>query len=85
MQKHRTSLQTTTGWGRLEYTGWIDESLSWKQTCYIGDWSFLDELHVAGPDALRLFSDFAVNGFSRFLHRPSKAHHLLQPARQGDR
>ncbi|RPH65364.1 MAG: hypothetical protein EHM83_06555 [Burkholderiales bacterium] len=22
-----------------EYTDWVDESLSWKQTCYIGDWS----------------------------------------------
>ena len=81
MQKHRTSLQTTTGWGRLEYTGWIDESLSWKQTCYIGDWSFLDELHVAGPDALRLFSDFAVNGFSRF--SIGQAKHIICCSQQG--
>jgi hypothetical protein len=26
--------------GEPEYTDWLDESLSWKQTCYIGDWSF---------------------------------------------
>jgi vanillate/3-O-methylgallate O-demethylase len=25
-------------WGRPEYTGWIEECISWKQTCYIGDW-----------------------------------------------
>ena len=81
MHKHRTSLQTTTGWGRLEYTGWIDESLSWKQTCYIGDWSFLDELHVAGPDALKLFSDFAVNGFSRFAIGQAK--HIICCSQQG--
>lgn len=22
-----------------EFTDWVDESLSWKKTCYIGDWS----------------------------------------------
>ena len=27
--------------GEAEYTDWMDESMSWKQTCYIGDWSFL--------------------------------------------
>jgi len=21
------------------YSDWIDESMSWKQTCYVGDWS----------------------------------------------
>jgi hypothetical protein len=33
----------TTRWGLPEYTDWIDESLSWKETCYIGDWPFLWE------------------------------------------
>ncbi len=23
--------------GEPEYTDWMDESMSWKQTCYIGD------------------------------------------------
>ena len=27
--------------GEPEYTTWLDEELSWKETCYIGDWSFL--------------------------------------------
>lgn len=66
MTIYRRSISTVAGWGRPEYTGWIDESMSWKQDCYIGDWSFLDELHVEGPDALKLFSDFAVNSFAKF-------------------
>ena len=28
------------GWGGPEYTSWKDEQMSWKKTCYIGDWSF---------------------------------------------
>ncbi len=66
MQKFRDGVFTTSGWGRAEYSGWIDESQSWKTSCYIGDWSFLDECQVRGPDALRLFSDFAVNSFAKF-------------------
>ncbi len=66
MQKFRDGVFATSGWGRTEYSGWIDESQSWKTSCYIGDWSFLDEFHVRGPDALRLFSDFAVNSFAIF-------------------
>ncbi len=52
--------------GKPEYTDWIDESMSWKETCYIGDWSFLWERRFRGPDALRLFSDISVNSFARF-------------------
>ena len=39
--------------GQPEYTDWLDESLSWKQTCYIGDWSFLWQHRITGPDALQ--------------------------------
>lgn len=66
MKRLRTGYPEVGGWGRFEYTDWIDESLSWKKDCYVGDWSFLDELHVEGPDALRLFSDFCVNSFEKF-------------------
>jgi len=34
--------------GEPEYTDWLDESLSWKHTCYIGDWSFLWQPARAG-------------------------------------
>lgn len=56
-------------WSRFglpEYTDWMDESLSWKKTCYIGDWSFLWQHRFTGPDALRLIADFTVNSFETF-------------------
>ena len=56
----------TTRWGLPEYTDWIDETNSWKETCYIGDWSFLWERRFKGPDALKLFSDISVNSFAKF-------------------
>jgi vanillate/3-O-methylgallate O-demethylase len=49
-----------------EYTGWIDESLSWKDALYIGDWSPLAKMRVTGRDALTFFSHIAVNSFARF-------------------
>jgi vanillate/3-O-methylgallate O-demethylase len=52
--------------GKPEYTDWLDESLSWKEACYIGDWSFLWERRFFGPDALKLFSDISVNSFAKF-------------------
>ncbi|WP_201766648.1 aminomethyltransferase family protein [Sphingobium quisquiliarum] len=56
----------TTRWGLPEYTDWLDESMSWKQTCYIGDWSFLWQRRYLGPDVFKLFSDFTVNSFANF-------------------
>lgn len=50
----------------FEFTGWVDESLSWKNSCYIGDWSPMSKLRVSGKDALRFFSDTAVNSFAKF-------------------
>ncbi len=63
-------------WGQPEYSSWIEEQMSWKQTCYIGDWSFLADLHLKGPDALRLFSDLSVNSFARF--QVGQAKHIAQ-------
>lgn len=54
------------GWGQLEYSGWQDEQLSWKTGCYLGDWSFLMDLEISGPDALRLFSDHTINSYASF-------------------
>jgi vanillate/3-O-methylgallate O-demethylase len=62
----------TSRWGQPEYTDWIDESMSWKDACYIGDWSFLWERRFRGPDAIRLFSDISPNSFSSFAVGQSK-------------
>jgi glycine cleavage system aminomethyltransferase T len=56
----------TVRWGLPEYTDWLDESMSWKDSCYIGDWSFLWERRFKGPDAIKLFSDISVNSFAKF-------------------
>ena len=56
----------TSRWGQPEYTDWMDESLSWKESCYIGDWSFLWERRFRGPDVLKLFADVSVNSFAKF-------------------
>ena len=69
------------GWGPSEYTNWMDEQMSWKRTCYIGDWSFLPALKVEGPDALKLFSDFTVNTFERF--DIGQAKHAIQCNQDG--
>lgn len=58
--------------GKPEYTDWLDESMSWKDACYIGDWSFLWERRFRGPDVLKLFSDFSVNSFASFAIDQSK-------------
>ncbi len=58
--------------GLPEYTDWTDESMSWKEACYIGDWSFLWERRFRGPDALKLFADFSVNSFASFAINQSK-------------
>jgi vanillate/3-O-methylgallate O-demethylase len=62
----------TVRWGLPEYTDWIDESMSWKETCYIGDWSFLWERRFKGPDVLKLFSDVSVNSFAKFAVHQAK-------------
>lgn len=59
-----------------EFTNWFDEQQSWKETCYIGDWSFMPDLHVKGPEALQLFSDLTVNSFENL--EVGKAKHAVQ-------
>ncbi|MFC6723850.1 aminomethyl transferase family protein [Halobium palmae] len=59
-----------------EHTHWIEEQRAWNETC-----SFADQSHhmvdywVEGPDALRLFSDLAVNRFDGF--EPGEAKQLV--------
>lgn len=62
----------TVRFGLPEYTDWLDESLSWKTSAYIGDWSFLWQRRIWGGDALRLLSDVSVNSFAKFAINQSK-------------
>jgi len=53
-------------WGLPEFTDWVDESMSWKTSTMIGDWSFLWERHFRGPDARKLLSDISATSFEQF-------------------
>ena len=53
-------------WGLPEYTDWMDESMSWKENCNVGDWSFLWECWFRGPDVEKLFSDYSTLSFQKF-------------------
>jgi vanillate/3-O-methylgallate O-demethylase len=64
-----------------EYTDWIDESMSWKDTLYIGDWSPLAKMRVKGREALKLFSAIAVNSFAKF--DVGQAKHIILCNRSG--
>ncbi|MFD7001008.1 hypothetical protein ACFWA5_33230 [Streptomyces mirabilis] len=67
--------------GQPEYTDWLDESLSWKHTCYIGDWSFLWQHRITGPDALTMLGDITVNSFASFEIGQSK--HAIHTNKDG--
>jgi glycine cleavage system aminomethyltransferase T len=67
--------------GNPEYTDWLDESMSWKQTCSFGDWSFLWQHRFTGPEALRLISDFSVNSVAQWEVGQSK--HAIHTNRDG--
>jgi glycine cleavage system aminomethyltransferase T len=49
-----------------EHTGWVDETMSWKTTCYIGNWSTLGKAVFKGPGALGFLSGLTVNSLARF-------------------
>ena len=52
---------------RHEFTNWRDEQRSWRETCALFDQSHhMTDLYVEGPDALKVFSDLAVNSFKTF-------------------
>lgn len=47
-----------------EYTGWIDESLSSKTDCFIGDLSPLLKIRVTGPEALDFMQYLTTNSWA---------------------
>lgn len=72
VRKMREGIVITRSWEPMEFSGWQDENLSWKEDCYIGDWSQMVEFRVTGPDAMKVFKDFAVNNFDNQALRQAK-------------
>ncbi len=83
VQSIREDLVLTRSWEPMEFSGWQDENLSWKTDCDIGDWSQMVEYHVAGPDALKFFSDFAVNNFADDKFALRQAKHIIFCTQKG--
>lgn len=56
-------------WGKSltrEYTHWIEEQRSWRETVALGDMTYMLYLHVEGPDAVQIFEDCSINNFDGF-------------------
>jgi vanillate/3-O-methylgallate O-demethylase len=50
-----------------EYSNWRDEQRAWRDSCVLFDQSHhMVEQYVEGPDALKLFSDLAINSMAKF-------------------
>lgn len=66
-----------------EFTNWIEEERSWRETCSLSDLSHHQrDLYVEGPDALRVFRDLGVNNFDGF--EPGKAKQFVACNEEGD-
>ncbi|MFB6352873.1 MAG: aminomethyl transferase family protein [Halobacteriales archaeon] len=66
-----------------EYTHWIEEQLSWKESVALADQSYhMTDLHVEGPDAIDLYAEHAVNSFEGF--EPGKAKQLVVANPRGE-
>ncbi len=51
--------------GPMEYNGWREESLSWKESAYLGAALGISPIYsVKGPDAERFFGENFVNDFT---------------------
>jgi len=49
-----------------EFSGWKQESLSWKQGCYIHGGLSDNQVNFRGPDVLKFFESICVNNFEKF-------------------
>ena len=50
-----------------EHTGWRDETMAWKENCYLhGNLNPSPTYRIHGPDALKFLSDSCVNSFKNF-------------------
>lgn len=67
-----------------EFTGWKEETMSWKENCYIhAGLSFMVvTADIIGPDAVKMLSDISVNSFKNF--PVGSAKHLIMCNQKGN-
>ena len=61
--------------------GWKEESLSWKETCYIHSGLSGTALLITGPDAEKFLSRISINNVYKW--KPGTMKHLVQLNEQG--
>ena len=50
-----------------EHTNWRDEQHAWRDTAVLFDQSYhMTDVHIKGPDRIRLLSDISVNNYENF-------------------
>ena len=66
----------------FEHTGWRDETMAWKENCYLhGNLNPSPTYRIHGPDALKFLSDHCINSFKNFPIGSGK--HAVMPDAQG--
>lgn len=65
----------------FEFTGWMDESRSISETCYIGDWSWLNKFRMKGKDAVACMEASTINGYKKF--PVGKGRHIISVTPDG--
>lgn len=57
----------TMGVQPYEFTGWADECITWKETCYLGtNLNPINPIHVWGPEATKSLVDNTTNSYAKF-------------------
>lgn len=57
-----------------EYTNWLEESAAHVQSCYIGDWTPIGKLRIAGPEAQAFLSAVGTVNLSTMVIDQAKQH-----------
>lgn len=68
-------------WLPWQYTSFADESMSFHESAYLGDWSSLTKFRISGPDATRFLSAYCANSFREF--EVGRIKHSIQPNEAG--
>lgn len=68
-------------WIPWQYTDYHDESMSFHESAYLGDWSSLPKFRISGPDAVRFLSAYCGNSFRTF--EVGQVKHSIQTNEEG--
>src|SRR6059058_710639 len=63
-------------WIPWQYTDYHDESMSFHESAYLGDWSALPKFRVSGPGATAFLDAYCANSFRIF--EPGQIKHSIQ-------